>query len=249
MPVQETVQETHRTVAEERAIQLINGVPKLERVGLDEPPREWLFDGADELFRGLYTRAGLGFTSEVLMVSSAVAGEGKSTVSVGLALTVAQDFPDRRIVLVETDVQHPAMANDFGVAPSPGLVDCILGSEPMELAFRPTYLDNLHLIPVGAPSNAPGRALRSSRMAGLVDALRQAYDLVILDAPSMLVNSDAIMLSDLADGTILVVRAGVTPSASVNKALEQSDESKLRGVVLNGSQSSLPGWLRRLCGY
>jgi Mrp family chromosome partitioning ATPase len=72
---------------------------------------------------------------------------------------------------------------------------------------------------------------------------------VILEAPALLVNSDAIMLSDLADGTILVVRAGVTPSASVHKALEQIDESKVRGVVLNGSHSSLPGWLRRLCGY
>jgi non-specific protein-tyrosine kinase len=114
-----------------------------------------LFDGADELFRGLYTRAGIGLTSEVLMVSSAVSGEGKSTVSVGLAVTVAQDFPDRRVVLVETDVQHPALANDFGVDPTPGLVDCVLGSAPMELAFRPTYLENLHLIPVGAPTNAP----------------------------------------------------------------------------------------------
>jgi receptor protein-tyrosine kinase len=218
-------------------------------MGADEPPRDWLFGGADEIFRGLYTRAGIGFASEVLMVSSAVAGEGKTTVSLGLALTVAQDYPDRRVVLVETDVQHPALANDFGVEPTPGLVDCILGSDPMELAFRPSFLDNLHLIPVGAPPTVPGRALRSSRMAALVDALRQSYDLVILDAPALLVNSDSVMLSDLADGTIIVIRAGVTPAPSVAKALEQIDESKLRGVVLNGSQSALPGWLRRLCGY
>jgi Mrp family chromosome partitioning ATPase len=56
------------------------------------------------------------------------------------------------------------------------------------------------------------------------------------------------MLSDLADGAILVVRAGVTPSATVAKAIEQIDESKLRGVVLNGSKSAIPGWLRRLGG-
>jgi capsular exopolysaccharide synthesis family protein len=218
-------------------------------MGAEEPPREWLFTGADELFRGLYTRAGIGFASEVLMVSSAVAGEGKTTVSLGLAVTVAQDFPDRRVVLVETDVQRPALADDFGVEPSPGLVDCILGPDPFETAFRPSFLDNLHLMPVGAPSNTPGRALRSSRMAVLVDALRQTYDLVILDAPALLVNSDAVMLSDLADGTIIVVRAGVTPGPTVAKAIDQIDESKLRGVVLNGSQSAVPGWLRRLCGY
>src|SRR5206468_9472431 len=135
--------------ADEQAITLTNGVPKLQRMGADQPPREWLFTGADELFRGLYTRAGVGFASEVLMVSSALAGEGKTTVSLGLALTVAQDYPDRRVVLVETDVEHPTLANDFAVEPSPGLVDCILGEEPMESAFRPSFLDNLHLVPVG----------------------------------------------------------------------------------------------------
>jgi len=236
-------------VADERAIELTNGAPKLQRLGLDEPQREWLFGGADELFRGLYTRAGIGFASEVLMVSSAVAGEGKTSVGLGLAVTVAQDYPDRRVVLVETDVQRPALATDFGAEPTPGLVDCILGSEPMERAFRPTFLENLHLIPVGGPSKSPGRALRSGRMAALVDALRQTYDLVILDAPALLVNSDAVMLSDLADGTIIVVRAGVTPAPAVARALEQIDEAKLRGIVLNGSESAMPGWLRRLCGY
>jgi capsular exopolysaccharide synthesis family protein len=235
-------------MADEHAIALINGVPKLQRMGADEPPREWLFTGADELFRGLYTRAGIGFASEVLMVSSALAGEGKTTVSLGLALTVAQDYPERRVVLVETDVQHPSLANDFAVEANPGLVDCVLGDEPIESAFRPSFLDNLHLVPVGGPVRGNGRALRSSRMAALIDALRQTYDLVVLDAPALLVNSDSVMLSDLADGAILVVRAGVTPSATVAKAIEQIDESKLRGVVLNGSKSAIPGWLRRLGG-
>jgi Mrp family chromosome partitioning ATPase len=151
-------------------------------------------------------------------------------------------------VLVETDVQHPSLANDFAVEANPGLVDCVLGDEPIESAFRPSFLDNLHLVPVGGPVRGNGRALRSSRMAALIDALRQTYDLVVLDAPALLVNSDSVMLSDLADGAILVVRAGVTPSATVAKAIEQIDESKLRGVVLNGSKSAIPGWLRRLGG-
>lgn len=244
------VQDTRRRLNDEdvHAISLSNGPPKLHRLGADEPPREWLFTGADELFRGLYTRAGIGFAPEVLMVSSALAGEGKTTVSLGLALTVAQDYPDRRVVLVETDERHASLASDFAVEPSPGLVDCVLGDEPMEMAFRPSFLDNLHLIPVGGPTRGPGRPLRSSRMASLVDALRQSYDLVILDAPVLLVNSDSVMLSDLADGAILVVRAGVTPAPAVAKAIEQMDESKLRGVVLNGSKSAVPGWLRRLGG-
>src|SRR5258708_25195827 len=131
------VQETRRPMADEHAIALINGVPKLKRLGADEPPREWLFTGADELFRGLYTRAGIGFASEVLMVSSALAGEGKTTVSLGLAITVAQDYPERRVVLVETDVPHPSLAHHFGGGATPRPVGCVPGGEPVETAFPP----------------------------------------------------------------------------------------------------------------
>jgi Mrp family chromosome partitioning ATPase len=78
--------------------------------------------------------------------------------------------------------------------------------------------------------------------------MRQSYDLVVLDLPAILVNSDAVLLTDLADGIICVVRAGVTPTNLVSKALAQLDNEKLRGVVLNGASSSVPAWLRRMCG-
>jgi capsular exopolysaccharide synthesis family protein len=245
------LQQEAASVMDERAItprQPLRGLQRFDASRSQEPQREWLFAGADELFRGLYTRAGIGFTSEVLAVSSAIGGEGKTTVALGLAVTVAQDYPERRVLLVETDFQRPTLAGDFGVDATPGLVDCILGDEPLELAFRSSFLDNLHLLPVGGPAPGPGRALRSSRMASIVDSLRQSYDLVVIDAPSILVNSDSVMLMDLADSAVLVVRTGLTPQPIVNKAIEQIDETKLRGIVLNGSHSAIPGWLRRLCG-
>jgi capsular exopolysaccharide synthesis family protein len=213
-----------------------------------QEPREWYFAGADDIFRGIYTRAGTGFTSEVLAVCSAIAGEGKTTVSMGLATTVAQDFPERSVLLVETDFQRPALADDFGVESTPGLIDCVQSGEPFQVACRPTFLDNLHIMPVGKSSSNIGRPLRSSRIAALVDGMRQAYDLVILDLPPILANSDAVLLTDLADGAIWVVRSGVTPMNLVTKALEQLEEGKIRGVVLNGTQSSIPGWLQRLAG-
>ena len=212
-----------------------------------EAPRQWLVPGADELFRGIYTRAGTD-APESVAVCSAIAGEGKTTISLGLGVTIAQDFPERRVVVVETDLQRPVLARDFDVEPNPGLVDCLLNDQPLQVAYRATVLDNLHLVPAGGPTSNPGRALRSSRMATAVDTLRESYDLVILDVPAVLVNSDALLLTDLADGAIFVVRAGVTPISLVAKAVEQLDEGKLRGVVLNGAHSAVPGWLRRLCG-
>jgi capsular exopolysaccharide synthesis family protein len=211
--------------------------------------RPSLLPETDELFRGIYTRAGITLGSEVLAVCSALAGEGKTTVALGLAITVAQDFPERRVLLVETDTERPTLARDFDVDNSPGLLEHLVEGLPLEDACRPTYLENLDLLTVGAPAHVSGRPLRSSRMASAVDAMHQNYDLIILDVPAVLVNSDALLLCELADAAVLVVRAGVTPSALVGKALEHLDSGKLRGVVLNESRTSSPGWLRRLCGF
>lgn len=210
--------------------------------------RQPVFIEADELFRTIYTRAGVGYPSEVLAICSALAGEGKTTVAVGIAVTVAQDFPEQRVVLVETDFQRPVLADDFGVAASPGLIDCILGGDSIQVAIRPTYLENLHIVPVGQLEAGRGRALRTAAMAGVIDLLRQTYDHVVLDVPPMLANSDAALLTDLADGVIVVVRAGVTPMSVVTKAVEQLDEQKVRGYVLNGARSAVPRWMRRLVG-
>lgn len=217
------------------------------QLGIPEPPAP-LFSEADEIFRGIYTRAGAGFASEVVAICSAIAGEGRTTVGVGLAVTIAQDFPDRRVLLVETDLQRPVLAEDFGVENSPGLIDCLVAGDPVLSACRPTYLDNLHVVPAGSLERIPGRPLRSTQMAAVVDAMRQMYHVIILDLPPVLTNSDAILLTDLADGVICVIRAGITPSAAVNRTLEQIEESKLRGVVLNGTTTAVPGWLRRILG-
>ncbi len=85
-------------------------------------------------------------------------------------------------------------------------------------------------------------------MARELDRLRERYDIIILDTPALLANSDAQLLTDLADGIIFVVRAGVTPKPLVDKALAQLERAKLRGVVLNATRSSVPNWMRRLAG-
>jgi capsular exopolysaccharide synthesis family protein len=212
-----------------------------------EPQRERYVSDVDEVFRGIYTRTGLG-GGDTLAVCSAIAGEGRTTVSLGVALSLAQDFPDRQILLVETDMQRPALASDFAIDPRPGLLDFVESGQPIEGAYRETFLPNFQLVPVGGPVTNPSRLLRSSRMAATLDVMRQSHDVVILDLPPVLVSSDAVLLSDLADGLLWVVRAGATQASLVSRALEELDQSKLRGVVLNGSQSAIPSWLRRMCG-
>jgi capsular exopolysaccharide synthesis family protein len=228
----------------------VNGLLRLDDRGtalITREPREWFLPGADEFFRRIYTRAG-GARSEVLAVSSAVPGEGKTTISLGLGVTLAEDFPDRRVLVVETDLQKPVMARDFDLDPSPGLIECLMNGEPVEMAYRATLLENLQLVPGGAATRNPGRWLRSSNMALAIDSMRTTHDVVILDIPAVLGNSDALLLTDLADGLLFVVRAGATPASVVGKALEDIDQNRMRGLILNGSKSSIPGWLRRLLG-
>jgi receptor protein-tyrosine kinase len=207
-----------------------------------------VFPQSEDIFRGIYTRAGVGFAAEVIAISSAIAGEGKTTVAVGLAVAIANDFPDRRVLLVETDLHRPVMAQDFDIEAGPGLVDCLVRGLPLLGACRPSYIDNLHIVPAGEAGVVRGRPLRSANMAVAVDEMRRNYDIVILDLPPILDNSDAVLITDLADGILCVVRAGVTPMAMVTRAIEQVEDTKFRGIVINGAQSALPGWLRRLVG-
>ena len=210
-------------------------------------PRKPIFPEAEELFRGIYTRGGL-TAPGIVAVTSAIAGEGKTTVALGLAVMVAQDFPERRVLLVEADLRQPVLAADFEVEPQPGLAEALEGIYPVGLGYRETFLPNLRLLPAGEPTPNPSRLLRSSRFAGVLAATRRNHDLVILDAPALLVTSDSALVTDQADGVIMVVRSGITPAPIVNRALEMVDAERLRGVVLNGAQSAVPGWLRRIFG-
>ena len=113
---------------------------------LETPSRPPAVRHADEVFRGIYTRAGLGLP-EVVLVSSAIIGEGKTTVALGLATALAEDFPERRVLLVETDLQQSVLAADFALETSPGLADVLLDGLPLEEACRPTLVPNLDLLP------------------------------------------------------------------------------------------------------
>jgi succinoglycan biosynthesis transport protein ExoP len=219
----------------------------MRNVSTPASDRRWLLRGGDELFRGLYTRAGVAQPGTIA-VCSALPGDGRTTLSIGLALTLAQDHPDWRVAVLETDLLHPVIADDFGVAPAPGLVDALLDQVPLRQVYRSTALDNLRLIPSAGPTDEPERLLRTHRMAAIVAELRSDFDLLIMDTPAVLSNSDAQLVTRLADSVLFVVRAGAASDEEVDTALAQIDRQKLRGVVLNAAHSSVPGWIRKVFG-
>ncbi|HEY6202681.1 MAG TPA: CpsD/CapB family tyrosine-protein kinase [Candidatus Limnocylindria bacterium] len=215
------------------------------RPRIAQPRRNWLIPGADELFRSLYT----GF--EVMQgasfaVCSAVSGEGKTTISLGLALAIAQDLPDKRVVVVETDLWHPVLAKDFGIETVPGLVDSLLDRAPVLSTLRSTSLDNLSLVVAGGAVAGAQRLLRSARMPQIIEELRRTHDVLILDTPAALAHSEVALLARMVDDVVFVVRTGVTPAHALTSALGRIQGAKVRGIIVNDARSSVPGAVRQL---
>ncbi len=163
----------------------------------------------------------------VLAVTSAGRREGRTTVAANLALTAALE--GRPTLLVEADLHRPSLAGLLGLAPRAGLADVLAGTA--ELGQAIARVGPLAILLAGEPRDAAA-ALRSPRAPAIVDQLRSAYDLVVMDAPPALAFTDGDRLASGADGALLVVRAGATPRAVVRLALDALGD-RAAGVVLN----------------
>ncbi len=161
----------------------------------------------------------------VVAVTSVGRREGRTTTAANLALAAAQE--DRATLLVEADLRRPALAALFGLAPRAGLAEVLEGGT--DLAQAVARLGPLSILCAGA---AREDTSRSPRAAVLMEQLRAAYDLVVLDAPPAMAFSDGDRIAAAADGALLVVRAGSTPRQVVRLALDSLGE-RVAGIVLN----------------
>jgi capsular exopolysaccharide synthesis family protein len=162
----------------------------------------------------------------VVAVTSAARGEGRTTTAANLALTAAEE--GRTALLVEADLRRPALAALFGLAPRAGLAEVIEGTA--ELGQAIVRVGPLAVLCAG---DARGTDLaRRPRAAAVMEQLRAAYDLIVLDAPPALAFADGDRIAAAADAALLVVRAGSTPRQVVRLALESLGD-RAAGIVLN----------------
>jgi capsular exopolysaccharide synthesis family protein len=182
-----------------------------------------------------------------LAISSAVTGEGKTSLAAATAISMAQDH-ECGVLLVECDLWRGTVAQSFGVPAQPGMADILGGQIGWQGGGWPTRLPNLFVLPAGTPSENPSRLLRSPRMAAFVELARQHYGFVIFDLPALSQTSDAAVLAALTDGVVLVVRAGRTDQRAVARTARQFAEANLLGVVLNGARRAVPDVITRMLG-
>jgi capsular exopolysaccharide synthesis family protein len=168
---------------------------------------------------------------QVLLVTSPQIGDGKTTTSANLALTMAQEF-QQTVLLVESDLRRPTLASLFAVPEGPGLVDVLLGAAPLEDAIASVPGSALRILPAGLPSAQSTELLGSQAMHRVMETLRAQFDRIVLDSPPVAI-ADTHVLARLVDGLLLVVRAGLTQRQALERALAGVDREKVVGVVLN----------------
>uniref|UniRef100_B8HLM3 non-specific protein-tyrosine kinase n=1 Tax=Cyanothece sp. (strain PCC 7425 / ATCC 29141) TaxID=395961 RepID=B8HLM3_CYAP4 len=170
---------------------------------------------------------------KVIAVTSSIPGEGKSTTCANLAIAMAQR--GCRVLLIDADMRVPTQHHFWQLTNAIGLSEVIVGQTDLPVALNPV-LENLDVLTAGVIPPNPGALLDSKRMATLVQALRERYDFILLDSPALNVADDPRILSQLADGVLLVVRPGVVSAAQAqaSKELLSQTEQKILGLVVNG---------------
>ncbi|MEJ7703131.1 MAG: CpsD/CapB family tyrosine-protein kinase [Geodermatophilaceae bacterium] len=183
----------------------------------------------------------------VLVVTSSISGEGKSTTAINLALVLAQS--GQRVVLVEADLRRPRVTRYMRLVSGVGLTNVLVGNAELSEVLQPWRDGKLTVLAAGPHPPNPSELLGSAQMSHVLAELRENNDYVIIDAPPLLPVTDAAVLSVLADGAVIVTRYGSTKREILRTAAEslQSIDARLVGTVINmvvmkGGQGSSYGY-------
>jgi capsular exopolysaccharide synthesis family protein len=169
-----------------------------------------------------------------IIVTSALAGEGKTTTAINLALSFGLER-EGRTCLVDADLRTPAIHHGFFEEPVLGLAELLDGDQKLEDALVPIPDTQLSVLSVKALPTRPSELLASRRMADLLRELQSRFDTVIIDSPPVLGLPDATILMDLSDAVLLVVASGAADRDDVEAVLERIDSAKAIGCVFNRS--------------
>lgn len=197
-----------------------------------------LYDGEDKSFsetiRTLRTSivlSALEHPRRVLLMTSSVPGEGKSTVGSNLAASLVQFG---KVLVIDADLRRPTLHKNFALpVGTAGLANYLAETAALDECIRP--VDNVDLMPAGAVPPNPQELLMSPRLGELMSVLRERYDYIIVDSPPCMAVSDAIILSGLVDSVVYVVKANATPIPVAQRGVGQllQKNAAILGVVLN----------------
>lgn len=178
---------------------------------------------------------------KIIVVSSSMANEGKTTTTTNLAISISQ--ADQRVLLIDGDLRKPKVHHYFSIPNAPGLTNYLGASVNSRAAqkvdlfsiIHPTEYKNLCVITSGSIPPNPGEMLGSEPMADFLKEVSEHFDYIIIDSPPINVVSDALPVIRESDGVVMVVRANASTHPELQKALDALKfiDAKILGFVVN----------------
>lgn len=201
--------------------------------------------GFGEAVRMLRMRAEKAMAAQdrkVLLISSAIPGEGKTTISANLALSLAHK--GKRVLIIDGDLRNPSVAKTLGLTDLPVIGQYLEGKKTMEDVICKTEHENLSVVAGGVGQSASMRSVRMSRLAELIQHARQRYDLVILDTPPCSLLADASEYASMADCGLMVVRQEYASREQILDGIQRLNDANLPliGCAMNHARGKSHGY-------
>jgi len=205
-----------------------------------------------EQFRRLRThimKPGLSAQPRVIMVSSAMSGEGKSLIAINLAIIIAIELHSHAL-LIDCDLRNPSISRWFGMSAKKGLSNYLIGEAEIPDLLIKTSVDKLSLMCGGTMPDNPVELIGSAKMKNLIQDIRSRYDdrYIILDSSPLLATTEPTVLTEMCDAILLVIKAGETPRETVQQAIKLIDKNKIMGIILNNMEFKTKAMIQRYFG-
>ena len=232
-----------KTSAETNARRLSVATSKeaVELITLSRPQSQM-----SESYRALRTSlllTSVGAPPKIILITSALPQEGKTTTSINTATVLAQK--GTRVLLIDADLRRPSIHKTLGMGPRAGLSNVLTGGTTLQQAtIRSSSLPNLFVLPAGTPPPNPAELLASAQMIDMLAELREQYDHIVVDTPPTLSVTDAVVLSTRADAVVLVIRSGQTTKPALRRARDilAQVNARVAGVLLNAVNLDSPDY-------
>jgi capsular exopolysaccharide synthesis family protein len=175
--------------------------------------------------------------AQVIVITSAVEGEGKTSTALNLAFAIAQS-KEKRVLVIDGDLRRPEIARHLGLDPEKGLGQTLNGECDTMRAVIHIANSNLYLLPASNAATNPTELLSSERLGETLTELRRYFDFILIDSPPVAPFADARLLAHQADAVMMVVRAGAAPYGTVEHAIAALPPGRFLGVVLNDANQA-----------